>query len=99
MTTLRHWQGLDLTGIDDRKTREALSAISLYLRQSEKAVSTAGSGGAGGGVVGASFLTIVNESVLTGERALAVQSPITKSDAGPNSSLTIGIGTAAHSGG
>src|SRR5207249_2879713 len=67
--------------------------------QSEKAVSTAGLGSGGGAGSSASYLTVVNEASLSAERALAVQSPITKSDGGPNNSLTIGIGTGAHSGG
>ena len=81
------WQGLNTTPVNDRATREALVTIDYTLRDWQKRITASSTGGGGGSgtITGAeSFLTVVNEASLTGERALAVTAPITKSDGGAN---------------
>lgn len=55
-------------------------------------------GGGGTAPVNATYITITNDSTLTDERSLAVTSPITKSDAGANSAITLALDTAALGG-
>ncbi len=55
-------------------------------------------GGGGTAPVNATYITITNDSTLTKERSLAVTSPITKSDAGANSAITLALDAAALGG-
>lgn len=98
---MRYWQGINITTVESRTVRDALRAVDIHLRDTTKAIADlqAGGGGGGGGApTTASYLTVINEAGLSAERALAVSSPITKSDGGPDSSLTIGLNTGALAG-
>ena len=98
---MRHWTGVNANPIEDPVAKDAIRRISQQLAEHDKAISgvAGGSGGSAGGITSASYLTVVNESLLSAERALAVQAPITKSDGGANGSLTIGINTNVPTGG
>ncbi len=47
----------------------------------------------GGAPIDASFITVANNSTLTGERALSISSPLASSDGGANGSFTISLPT------
>lgn len=92
---VRHYEGVNLDRIRDRDIRAALNLIDLFCRSVpgaiDEAAAAAGSGGGGGGApVGSSFITVVAEAGLTAERSLAVSAPITKSDGGADSTMTLG---------
>lgn len=91
---MKAWQGLDVSQVADRKIRELFRRINVYLRDSNKAIGTlvsSSAAGSGGAPASSPFIVVSNTTGLTGERALAVASPITKADGGANGSLTIGF--------
>lgn len=99
--SLRLYPGITTSHIPNRAIEDALRVIDTFLRDIgpafknlEEDVSGSVSGG-GGGIAGASYLTVTNEAALSAERALVVTAPITKSDGGANSSLTLGLTFAA----
>jgi hypothetical protein len=99
---MRHWTGVNIAPVIDPAVRDAIRRVDIQLREHDKGISDAlagGGGGGGGAGTTESYITVVNEGSLTGERALAVVAPLTKSDGGADSSLSLGITTAAHSGG
>lgn len=86
------WQGLNTTIVRDRAVRDALTTIDIFNRDlASRVAALAVSGGSGGGAsTSAPYVTIGNIAGLSAERALAVSAPITMSDGGANSSVTIG---------
>lgn len=97
------WNEINTSVVKDKASRDALDRINTVLRDWQQAIKTLqASGAAGGGSgapIGSPFITVGNVAGLSAERAIAVTSPITMSDGGPNSSLTVGVNTAAPSGG
>ncbi len=91
----RLYEGVDLNRIEDRDVRAALKILDDHARSVGPAVdavaASAGSGSGSGAPTTASYVTVSNEASLTGERALAVDAPVTKSDGGANGALTLGV--------
>lgn len=94
----RSFIGIDYDRVKDPAVREALEILDEYLRDSEAITSPNVADDAGeGGIAGAQFVVLKNHSGLTKERKLAVTSPVTLTDAGANSTVTLAAPTAVTS--
>lgn len=90
----RAYQGISLSSVSDKPTRDALRVIDTFLRDYRPAAVAAGGGG-GGAPTNATYIVVSADATLTDERVLATAAPVTKADAGPGATLTIGVSMVA----
>lgn len=91
---VRLFPGLSVAGIEEIHTKTALRAVDTFLRDvapvirsiSDQVAQFAG----GGAPAGASFITAGAEGTLSAARVLAANAPITLSDGGPGSTISVG---------
>ena len=81
----------------DKKSRDVIAVIDAFLRDASRAISTsqATTATGTGGVTDASYITTADEPLLSAERRLVVNSPLSGVDGGANSTYTLGLSASA----
>lgn len=94
MSMVRAYPGVHVSAVQDRAARDCLKAIDVYLRDSSRAVQApTGGTSTGSNPTDASYVTISAEGSLTNERRLIGSSPVTVTDGGAGSTVTIAAAT------
>src|SRR3990172_469088 len=94
------WHGIGVNDVADKASRDKFRLIDTYLRSVSKSLTAGTSSEPGTGLPGEPYVVAAAASaLLTNERILVVSAPVTKTDGGAGGNITIGVSTAAPSGG